>query len=838
MGNPELHTYTALIVPTVTSHVSIQTIQWTSDGQLCLSTKAAAHIMTPDHGINFDTSSVIRPSQGAKDKDAGMTIGWFRTVIQIDKISPMKWPEHCQEWGTLSLGSMDPTLLAVIFSPSGLSSEAGCIAATLSSNMDLCLWAPAKHSLKGEWKNIVEVTPLLLEHLLSSEMQGSEDKIVHVLKAQIVSIIWSQQCNFGLEPSPVVDSSLLIAGNRAGSLVFFRFFPETQSIQIVYILDVGDKWVTHIAITSWKTTTQGQCESYLAYGTADGAIGVVKIRQQLSELPSLSQLFESREHGITLTVEELPLLVYEPDQSGVTALQWIDISDTDRILIHCTPGRAHLHYPSLTLSMLSSPSTTPSIAWRTHSLRLKTYRTSTASSAFHPPSGISYLPTYDRLIVTLSDGSINVLHGLNAGRPHLVDDSQNMPSGEISGRDRLAPSVLSTNVRSMFVRNEKGEVDKHDMNKITGMTGYDPNDGVFVWSYEIHRPGDFSYKHDSKQKSVLFVANLWDSDGDLNVVYDLERALGHIKASSGRAPLDILRPILFSLRNGKKLNMAHGKKLNMAHGKILEVLSQGITHSDDMAMSVALTSNLGKSRWKGKGRADAAESEDTSVKRGFRKSISKHLFGWDAIANWRAKLGLADYIWKLSGSTEEQAACGVIAQSLLNAITHHLYRTLVRHVLIASPFLTPADVPFARRLSVVAQTLLGGVTSADLVTDVQQFLDAVKDVAVEERTAKEVCPACHVEVPLADARGAVCANGHVWTRCSMTTFILSTAFVRTCIGCKRKAFLAPSAMTSVGDEEGAKVQHLPALARGWVVQELLEAVQRCLFCGNAFVCIA
>ena len=76
-------------------------------------------------------------------------------------------------------------------------------------------------------------------------------------------------------------------------------------------------------------------------------------------------------------------------------------------------------------------------------------------------------------------------------------------------------------------------------------------------------------------------------------------------------------------------------------------------------------------------------------------------------------------------------------------------------------------------------------------------------------------------------------------RCSVTTFILSTAFVRTCVGCKRKAFLAPSSSSTVsmnGDDE-ERLKYLPAVAKGWLVEELLEATERCLFCENALVCI-
>jgi Putative zinc-finger of transcription factor IIIC complex len=75
-------------------------------------------------------------------------------------------------------------------------------------------------------------------------------------------------------------------------------------------------------------------------------------------------------------------------------------------------------------------------------------------------------------------------------------------------------------------------------------------------------------------------------------------------------------------------------------------------------------------------------------------------------------------------------------------------------------------------------------------------------------------------------------------RCSVTSFILSTPMVRTCIGCSRKAFL-PSPEPSNGAESDGPHSGvgLPAVARSWVVEELLGAVHRCLFCGNSFVSV-
>lgn len=153
----------------------------------------------------------------------------------------------------------------------------------------------------------------------------------------------------------------------------------------------------------------------------------------------------------------------------------------------------------------------------------------------------------------------------------------------------------------------------------------------------------------------------------------------------------------------------------------------------------------------------------------------------------------------------------------------------------------------------------------------------------------ELCPACGVEVPLTDIAVAICSNGHRWckftmilstrsfmlmapwsrrgtpppipffslsARCSVTSFILSTTKVKTCIGCARKAFLPVAQSPYQQDWGGVQVQGVGCPERtlaedpstveepgtenagttgqGWIVQELLKAVRRCLFCGNNF----
>jgi hypothetical protein len=49
-------------------------------------------IQTPDPGINFDSSSVVKYTP-SKDDPA---LGWFKTMIQRDTAMPISWPDYSQ----------------------------------------------------------------------------------------------------------------------------------------------------------------------------------------------------------------------------------------------------------------------------------------------------------------------------------------------------------------------------------------------------------------------------------------------------------------------------------------------------------------------------------------------------------------------------------------------------------------------------------------------------------------------------------------------------------------------------------------------------------------------
>ncbi|KAJ7705602.1 putative zinc-finger of transcription factor IIIC complex-domain-containing protein [Mycena rosella] len=761
--------YTSLNVPMVSCFPSATAFQWSADGQACFLTKTALYIMTPNHGLNFESKSALKATPEKGNASEVESLGWYRTMIQFDRPVEYLWPEQSQDWGAIVLGSVDIALWAVTLSPSNISPDAGCVLAALSSSMDLTLWTAGRNGMKGEWIKIYDITPFLLDSF------EEEPNAIRALKSQIISIKWSQQADFGLSPTPVDNGSLLVAGNRAGMVLFLRY--GDSRVKLVDTLLVSEQWIVCVAISSWAVMVPGQCDAYLAYATDNGVVGVVKVRQTLEDVPSTSSF--GLRFSIQLTFESGIVELCTSDRRPCSALQWIEIPGS-LVLVYSKPGVIYLWRSSHS-----------SAGWSgLRALKIDPTPTLSAGmSTMHPVAGMHYVRRRDALLVCLFDGSFHAIHSLS------LDPSWTPPTPD----DALSTTNLSVVARSIFARVEPGSIDSDLVNRISSMSSYDGSATV-AWVHEACRPADFSYKHDAKHNSIFLVARMWDDADDKALLQDLSDVLQKCRSAAGLSPAHLLRPIFFNLNPGK---------LNALHPRILEILKPDYP---DHTTSIVIAP------WTG--------ALSPELRSEFRSSLGRHLYGWDVLLSLRMRLALADFAWKGSETSEKRDLCGAIAQSLLNGISHRVLRTLVRHLTAAIGCLTPRDVPFVLRM--VVQSLLPGVPP-DLTAEggaLSRAMHAVVPSTSDVFTGlNEACPACAAEVPLQEITAAVCPNGHTWLRCSITTFILSTPRVRTCVGCSRKAFLAGG-----GD-------WLPEAGRGWVVEELLEAVHRCLFCGNSFVSV-
>ncbi|KAH7910203.1 transcription factor IIIC subunit delta N-term-domain-containing protein [Hygrophoropsis aurantiaca] len=778
--------FTALSVPTVISHPSQRCLQWCEDGQICLVTKSAVHILTPDTGINFNTPADIKSP--LEDEQSERPLGWFRTMIETAKVPGYNWSTICQglllsfcalyllpyhlDWAALSLGSLDVAIRSVACSPSNVTSRGRCVLAVLNSNMEVSLWTTTKNHLKGEWMNIQDVTALLLDLLT----QADEQILAKTLQAQVTSLAWSKQPDFGVSPAPAIDASILALGSRAGFLTFFKFNRDLNSVFQIRSLKVSDRWITQTAWSPWVTHSQGHCESILAYATDNGYIRLLKIVQNIQVV---SNIGFSPQCTPTVSFDGSLDSVHAADGRGITALTWVDVSWDRPILVFGSPGLLHLWSQDIGHRVL----------------QFQNQRLSSESSALSPVSGISHIPAQDMLIVALFDGSFHAVHHLRS------DPSWNSQSSETS----ISSGALSEVSRMFFARATPGGIEHIDVNRINGMVSYDGL-STLVWIYEALRPSDFSYKHEARHEFMLLAAPMWQL-GDETILRNAAVALGNIHCAPGSTPIFRLRSTFIHLCNS-------GRFVHI-YPQILEMLQQSPAIDDTLSIVIL--------PW--------TQGLVPEFNAQLRQSFVTHFFGWESLLSLRMKLSLADMCWKLSKTPEMQASCGQVAQFLLTAISQRVLRILMRHITALIAILAPADIPFVLRI--VVQGLLPG-SPPDLSSEAQQLSEAVNatiDIDPSVAALQEVCPACHVEVPLQDITRAMCSNGHTWGRCSVTSFILATSMVRTCIGCSRKAFLPISQGSSMDGD------WLPVAAHSVIVRELLEAVQRCLFCGNSFVTI-
>ncbi|KAG0698424.1 putative zinc-finger of transcription factor IIIC complex-domain-containing protein [Suillus ampliporus] len=728
--------YTSLAVPTVILHPSERCLQWSDDGQACITTKAAVHIMTPDPGINFSTPPDIKAPRG--DEQGEQSLGWFRTMIEPVRGQTHMWPSICQDWGAITLGSLDVSIRNVACSPSNLTPRGRCVIAVLNSNAE-----------------IQDVTGLLLS-------TASSDIVCGTLQAQVTSLAWSKQPDYGIMPTPILDSSMLALGNRAGSIVFLRFNRNSDaggSVSYIHTEPLCDHWITHLSWSPWVTHSVGQCESLLAFSTDNGNVRLVKVTQTLQSSSNVGFVPEYT----TSAVFDVQGPICEADKRGVTALTWVRPPRKNPILVYTKPGVVHLW---------SWPSSEPTW-YGTRILLLQTQKLSVGSSAISPVSGVSYVLHRDALILSLFDGSFHVIHNISVEptwSPPLEDDT-------------LTSAELSRASRALFTKVTPAGISYMDVNRIGGMVSYD-SQSTHIWIYEALRPADFSYKHEAQHECMLLTAPFWQLD-DETVLHTVSDAFTGISCASGSAPIHHLRALMLHLRSNTRFTALCPR--------VLEILSQ-------VQPDQTTTINL--------------------------KSLTTHLLGWPNLLSLRMRLSIADLCWKLCKDPEMQAQCGQVAQGLLASISHCVLRILVRHLRAIIPVVIAPDIPFVLRE--VVQSLLPG-SPQDLADEAQALQDTLTaSFPIDPAIAglHEHCPACHAEVPLHDITRATCPNGHTWARCTITSFILSTSKVRTCIGCSRKALLPFAA----SDES-----QLPLAAQSWIVRDLLEAVQRCLFCGNSFV---
>ncbi|KAK0457870.1 transcription factor IIIC subunit delta N-term-domain-containing protein [Desarmillaria tabescens] len=779
MANPLL--LSSLRLPSVKSRPSSTCLQWSADGQVFFVSNSIVHILTPHH-------AGIHPGCNIRcDKEAAGTLRWSRTIISLQKTDLRDWSAGSQEWAALSLGSFDFHVKDVACSPSYVTEDGGSVAAVLSSNMDLSLWSASKNSIQGEWIKVFDTTPFLVD-LVSNGVPATG--LPQLLQAQITSIAWSSQADFAITPAPCIDASLLAAGSRSGTVCLLRFDGKLASLRHIGTLRVSEKWVTHLAFSSWVYEGDSQCGGLLAYSTSDGSVGLIKIHLMAQLAAKDCGTFEPE--YVVDTAFEAAQGIFSADQGGTTALEWIT-SQEKMILVRCRPGAIDLWCK---LSMCS---------WSgTRTLMICPHVLSVGSSELHPVTGIVYIPQNDVLLVSLFDGTMRVIHKFFVD-PEWAPESPSLVSSQ----------CMSEAVRRIFVGTVEGieqeEVTNSDVNLTSGLISFD-GATTLLWTQQSFRPADLSWKIEARRDAVLIAARLtrhMDRTADA-FFHELKEILTTSKSAYGVTPSHLLRPVFLWL-----------SELPDLHANILNFLR---------SLPVSCPSQRHFPLW--------SEGLSEKLRGKFRNSLARSLFGCDKLLSLRLRLYVTEALSRCIGTPSGRTECIKVGELICKMISHMTMWGLLRHLHAVVPVLIANDMPFVRRVIYLSSLADSPPSVQCAARDLMNAIGAIQPPIIDraclqgEVAMTEPCPACGEELDTTSTAHPACPNGHLWDCCTITSFIMATPMVRSCIGCKRKSFLPLSRQS-----RSAKLNWLPPMAQSWVVEELLEACKRCLYCGNNFVSI-
>ncbi|KAG9042556.1 hypothetical protein FS837_010698 [Tulasnella sp. UAMH 9824] len=546
-----LHTALSLLAE---STPAFGNLSWSEDGQLCVLTHNAIYILTPDLGIFFDTESAISATPTISSTEPTPKLGWYRTMLAVDKASPHVWALESENQAVLVTGSMDVMFKAACWSPTGISKDGFSLLAILTSNLEISIYEPSRNHLKGAWNKVQDVTETLKQYFQAKfdPKEVKDRTAAKILVAQAQALAWSEAPPInGNRGGGFEKDSLLAVGNRGGTVVFLRSKTEALELEVVAAHTFTTQWIVRLSWSSWSAGNNGEAWSLLACALPDGSIQQLKVN-----------LSPENDGASNVTVQHL---AGEPcsrvDRRGITAMAWADVPGKESLLVYNKPGTIHIWSQTLGL----------------RTLVLERQAVCAGSSALVPAIGIVYDGGRDSVIVSLSDSTLHIVY--QASRNPTLSPPQ--PSESSSGTS-ISSINLSLASRSFSYIAEKLEsqrsLDAGDLAATSGLTAFD-DFGTMAWFAEMIRPQDLDYKPSARRKSTLIVARLYDDDPNGEVLLNYVKKVLDTPRY-GQPPVARVRTALLHLRNPTRFTAVREGLLSMLSKNDM---TEGIGHSFEMA---------------------------------------------------------------------------------------------------------------------------------------------------------------------------------------------------------------------------------------------------------------
>ncbi|KAG9016781.1 hypothetical protein FRB90_002158 [Tulasnella sp. 427] len=449
-----LHTALSLLAE---STAAFGSVWWSEDGQLLVLTQNAIYILTPDLGIFFDPDSAVSATPTITSVEPPPKLGWYRTMLSVDKSTPNVWALDCENQAVLATGSVEVMFKAACWSPSGVSNEGLCLLAVLTSNLDISLYSPTRNHLRAAWIKIQDVTEVLKKYFKSHPLveDSNDETVARTLSAQ------SQAA-------------------------------EAPELRVITTHLVSAQWIVRLSWSSWSNGTNGSDYCLLACALPDGSIKLLKIT-----------LVSENNEASDIAIEEADTrLVARADRRGITAMTWVNARGNESLLVYAKPGTIHVWSKTFGL----------------RTLLLERQAVCAGSSSLVPATGIVYDKIQDTILISLSDSSVHVVY--QASTNATLQPSGSIDESSQTSMSSINLTLTSRSFASIVHKLEfQRGLDAGDLAVTSGFTFFDAF-GTMVWFAEMVRPQDLDYKPSAKRRSTLIVARLYDDDPTPDLLLD------------------------------------------------------------------------------------------------------------------------------------------------------------------------------------------------------------------------------------------------------------------------------------------------------------------------------
>ncbi|CED82729.1 WD40/YVTN repeat-like-containing domain [Phaffia rhodozyma] len=705
------------------------------------------------------------------------------------------------------------------WSPSGLSSLGGCVLVGLTTNLDVFVFSPPKDPVLGLWQPIDTLVPKLLDASdypreaimqLETNIEKLDMEVQRVLDAQTTCLEWSKQVVFPLNAegkrSFFSDGSLLALGHKGGCITFWlHAFDGTLSL--VRKIRVSKQWISSLTWSEWSSESPYATHAKLAYTDPSGSIHYLLVTQNISSTTSLS-----------LSISE-PKQLFPPDQRPASALVWTNRSNGDSnssLLAWAKVGWLYVWSESVRDGW---------IGWE-GTKRWKTCRAGrwAGSTKLGNCCGVSR-PTPTSIVFSLTDGSHQLISQLDTAEPIY---------------DYSLSAELSRSVRTMFEKSEAfGSETVEELRDVVMRTSGVSYLGNGFWAsiYSPFYPYDMTYTMSYRVYNTFSIYRL---------------------PITNQLPEQMFFSELELLLNNKHDNAAITSPSSELLPFILQLMSPSASAQTYYSRLIHHLIKL-PSTFMRPSSSEKYPQDGDYIRHWFREGLKDDLWADENIGRLRSKVALATFLSVQSQARSKDPSSVFHRQKLARLILRESLRVILEWVDRVKEFVDSAeDKALINRLihaflslcihvptSSTALNLSIGPSSAELMhitglafdlavffeTDIQVDLErlesAMTDGAIDRRQnveqegpeeseedqqirqatrnstrlsdcadEKEVCPACGAKILFNDTEEAICEQGHVWGRCSVTLRLLVDPRVRRCINCTRPTLLPPSRLPS------------------------------------------